>query len=63
MRPLFRPIRWYFPSVGLSICQSLNIPETDLVFLKLCMKLGVNKVKKVTRAEFQKNSNPGIKVD
>ena len=32
---------------------SLNILETaHSIFLKLCMKLGVNKVKKVTRPEF-----------
>ena len=43
------------PSVRsiLSVRLSLNILETaHSIFLKLCMKLGVNKVKKVTRPEF-----------
>ena len=43
VRPLVRP----------SVSPSLNISETaHSIFLKLCMKLGVNKVKKVTRPEF-----------
>ena len=41
------------PSVGPLVRQSLNISETaHSIFLKLCMKIGVNKVKKVTRPEF-----------
>ena len=45
-----------------SIRSSLNISETaHYFFLKICMELGVNKVKKVTRLEFGKNLNPGIK--
>ena len=32
------------------ICRSLNISETG--DLKFCMKLGINKVKKVKRLEF-----------
>ena len=38
--------------------------DHSLIFLKYCMKLGVNKVKKVTRPKFwKKNINPGIKGD
>ena len=45
VRPLVRP----------SVSPSLNISKTaHSIFLKLCMKLGVNKVKKVTRPEFGK---------
>ena len=41
------------PSVRSSVRPSLNISGTaHLIFLKLCMKFGVNKVKKVTRPEF-----------
>ena len=52
------------PSVSPSFSPSLNILETaHSIFLKLCMKLGVNKVKKVTQPEFKKNLNPGMKGD
>ena len=41
------------PSVRPLVRPSLDISETaHSIFLKLCMKLGVNKVKKVTRPEF-----------
>ena len=40
-----------------SVHPSLNISETaHSIFLKLCMKLRVNKVKKVTRPEFLKKT-------
>ena len=38
------------PSIRLSVFKYLR--DRLLVFLKLCMKLGVNKVKKVTRLKF-----------
>ena len=38
------------------VCLSLNILKTaHQFFLKLCMELGINKVKKVTRSKFWKN--------
>ena len=43
-------VRW---SVSPSVSPSFNTSETvHSIFLKLCMKLGVHKVKKVTRLEF-----------
>ena len=52
-------------SVCPSVCPSSNISETaHQFFLKLCMKLGVNKIKKVTWQGFRKkNLIQGIKGD
>ena len=48
-----RPCPSISPSVSPSVRPSLNITETaHSIFLKLCMTLGVNKVKKVTQPEF-----------
>ena len=50
--------------VRLSVCLSVieYLRDCPLVFLKLCMKLGFNKVKKVMLTKFwKKNLNAGIK--
>ena len=49
-------------SVCLCVRPSLDISETaHQFFLELCMKLGVNKVKKVTQTGFIKTLNPGLR--